>query len=59
MPPKAILTVNVLAVIVTILGLSGTQSNTSIAKLSKQSVKWYKEIITQLVNNQAALKKTT
>ena len=50
MPPKAVLVVNILA-IVTILGLLGTQGNTSIAKLSKQLVKWYKEIITQLVDN--------
>ena len=46
MPPKAVLAASTLAVTVTILGLLGTQSNTSIAKLSKQSVKWYKEIIT-------------
>ena len=38
MPFKAVLAANTLA-IVTILGLLGTQSNTSIAKLSKQSVK--------------------
>ena len=55
MPPKAVLVANALA-IVTILGLLGMQSNTSMAKLSKQSVKWYKEIITQLIKNQAALK---
>ena len=35
--------VNVLATVI-ILGLLGMQGNTSIAKLSKQSVKWYKEI---------------
>ena len=35
----------VLAVIIT-LGLLGTQGNTSIAKTSKQLVKWYREIIT-------------
>ena len=45
MPLKAVLAANALAT-VTILGLSGTQSNTSMAKLSKQSVEWYKEIIT-------------
>ena len=45
MPLKAVLTANVLAT-ATILGLLGTQGNTSIAKLSKQSVKWYREIIT-------------
>ena len=38
MPLKAVLAVNALAATVTILGLSGTQSNTSIAELSKQSV---------------------
>ena len=37
-------------------GPSNTQSNTSIAKSSEQSVKWYREIITQLTENQAALK---
>ena len=45
MLPKAVPTVSILAT-VTILGPSGTQSNTSIAKSSKQLVKWYKEIIT-------------
>ena len=38
MPLKAVLVVNALAT-VTILGLLGTQGNTSIIKLSKQSVK--------------------
>ena len=51
MPLKAALAANVPAVIVTMSGLLGTQGDTSIAKLSKQSVKWYKEIITQLINN--------
>ena len=46
MPPKAVLVANVLAVTVIILGLLGTQSNTSIAKLSKQLVEWHREIIT-------------
>ena len=46
MPPKAVLVVSVPAVIVIILGLSGTQSNTSMVKLSKQLVEWYREIIT-------------
>ena len=46
MPPKAVLVVSVLTATVIISGPSGTQSNTSIVKLSKQSVKWYKEIIT-------------
>ena len=38
------------------LGLLNTQGDTSIAKSNKQSVKWYREIITQLIENQAALK---
>ena len=42
---KAVLAANMLA-IVTILGLLGTQGNTSIAKLSKHTVKWYREVIT-------------
>ena len=50
MPFKAVLAANIL-VTVTILELLGIQSNTNIAKLSKQSVKQYKEIITQLINN--------
>ena len=50
MPPKAVLAVNIL-VIVTILGPLGTQGNTNIAKLSKQSVEQYREIITQLIDN--------
>ena len=45
MPPKAVLAANVLATVI-ILGLSGTQGNTNIAKLNKQSVEWYREIIT-------------
>ena len=48
---KAVLVVNMLIVIVIISGPSGIQSDTSIAKLSKQLVEWYREIITQLVNN--------
>ena len=50
MLPKAVLVANALA-IVTILGPLGTQGNTSIIKLSKQLIKWYKKIITQLINN--------
>ena len=37
--------------IVIILGLLGTQGNTSIAKSSKQLIKWYKKTITQLTDN--------
>ena len=51
MPLKAVLMVNMLAVTVIILGPLGTQGNTSMAKLSEQSVEWYKEIITQLTDN--------
>ena len=46
MPLKAVPVANTLAATVTMLGPSGTQGDTSIAKLSKQSVKWYKKIIT-------------
>ena len=56
MPLKAVLAAQVLAATVTTLGPLNTQSNISMAKSSKQLVKWYKEIITQLVENQAALK---
>ena len=42
---KVVLTANAPAIVI-ILGPLGTQSDTNIAKLSKQSVKWYKEIIT-------------
>ena len=31
---------------ITTLGLLGTQGNTSIAKTSKQLIKWYRDIIT-------------
>ena len=51
MPLKAVPAANVLAVTVTISGLSGTQGDTSMAKSSKQLVEWYKEIITQLTDN--------
>ena len=45
MLPKAVLAVSVLATVI-MSGLLGMQSNTSIAKLSKQLVEWYREIIT-------------
>ena len=32
-------------------GLAGTQGNTSMAKSSNQSVEWYREMITQLMDN--------
>ena len=57
MPLKAVPAASALAAIVITLGPLGMQGNTSIAKLSKQLVKWYKEIIIQFINNQAALKK--
>ena len=50
MPPKVVLVV-VMLVTVIILRPLGMQSNTNIAKLSKQLVKWYKKIITQLTDN--------
>ena len=46
MPLKAVPAANALAVTVIILELLGTQGNTSITKLSKQLVEWYREIIT-------------
>ena len=45
MPLKAVLAINAPATVI-ILGPLGTQSNTNIAKLSKHTVKWYKDIIT-------------
>ena len=36
---------------VTTLGPLNTQGDISMAKSSKQSVEWYREIITQLVEN--------
>ena len=39
MPLKAVLAASILAATVTISGLLGTQGNTNMAKLSKQSVK--------------------
>ena len=53
---KAVLAAQVLVVTVTTLGPLNIQSNISMAKSSEQLVKWYREIITQLVENQAALK---
>ena len=45
MPLKAVPAANAL-VTVTILGPLSMQNNTSIAKLSKQLVEWYRKIIT-------------
>ena len=50
MPLKAVLAVNALAIVI-ILGPLGMQSNTNIAKSSKQLVEWYREIITRLIDN--------
>ena len=51
MPLKvAVPAVTVPALTIT-LRLLGTQGNTSIANTSKQLVKWYKEIIIQLIEN--------
>ena len=51
MPLKAVLAAQVLAVTVTTSGPSNTQGDTSMAKSSEQSVKWYREMITQLIEN--------
>ena len=50
MPLKVVLAANALAIVI-ILKLLGTQSNTSIAELSKYIVKQYREVITQLKDN--------
>ena len=44
MPPKAVLATSTPATVI-ILGLLGTQSNTSIAKLNKYIVEQYREVI--------------
>ena len=51
MLPKAAVPVAMEPAAITTLGLLGTQSNTSIAKTSKQLVEWYRDIITQLIEN--------
>ena len=48
---KAVPVAQVPAPTVTTLGLLNIQSNISIAKSSKQLVEWYREIITQLIEN--------
>ena len=45
MPLRAVPTANI-SVIVTTLRPLGMQGDTSIAKLSKHTVEWYKEVIT-------------
>ena len=52
MPPKAVQPVQYTPLTEAgTLGPAKTQSNTSIAKSSDQSVKWYRDIITQLIDN--------
>ena len=51
MLPKAVPIANTPAVTVTTSGPLGMQGNTSMAKLSKHTVKWYREVITQLIDN--------
>ena len=51
MPLKAVPAASTPAAIVITSGPLGTQSDTNIAKSSKQSVEWYKKIITQLIDN--------
>ena len=46
MLPKAVVFAATVPAAITTSGLSGIQGNTSIAKTSKQSVEWYREIIT-------------
>ena len=43
---KVVLTASTPAATVTISGPLGTQGNTSMAELSEQLIKWYREIIT-------------
>ena len=51
MPLKAVPAANILVATVIMLGPSGIQGDTSMAKLNKQLVEWYREIITQLADN--------
>ena len=46
MPPKAAVLAATEPAATTTSGLLGTQGNTNIAKTNKQSVEWYKDIIT-------------
>ena len=50
MPLKAVLAANILAIAIILRPLN-MQGNTSIAKLSKQLIEQYREIITQLIDN--------
>ena len=56
MPLKAVLAAQALVLTATTSGPLNIQSDTSMAKSSKQLVKWYWEVVTQLIENQAALK---
>ena len=57
MPPKAVqLVQRTLLTEAGTAGLAGIQGNTSMAESSDQLVKWYRDIITQLMNNQVVLK---
>ena len=46
MLPKVAVPAVMVPAVITTLGPSGTQSNTSMAETSKQLVEWYKDIIT-------------
>ena len=46
MPPKVAVPAAMVLVVIITSGPLGTQGNTSIAKTSKQLVKWYRDIIT-------------
>ena len=48
---KAVPAAQVPAATATTSGPLNTQGNISIAKSSKQLIKWYREIITQLIEN--------
>ena len=48
---KAVLAAQVLVATVMTSGPSNTQGNINMAKSSKQSIKWYREIVIQLVEN--------
>ena len=57
MPPKAVQPAQCTPL--TEAGTSGPakiQGDTSMAKSNNQSVEWYRDIITQLINNYVALK---
>ena len=46
MLPKVAVPAAIVPAVIIILGPSGTQSDTSMVKTSKQSVKWYRDMIT-------------